>query len=215
LPPPRLPLPCGDASHGPAYGDTPRIRPSPGIPGPGRGGGTRILKPETGEGAFAPSPSAPPPEAIPPTVQCMGKSLKREPVCGFPLPDTALLVCPSPVEIPPTVQCMGKSLKNELARGFPLPDTALLGYRHDCPRPSGRGRRPEAGRGGGCQYIETRDRGGGFCPLPVCPSPRGDTSHGPAYGEEPEEGASAGVYSPGYGFPRVSPARAGAEVLAY
>ncbi len=151
MPPPRLPLPCGDASHGPAYGDTPRIRPSPGIPGPGRGGGTRILKPETGEGAFAPSPSAPPPEAIPPTVQCMGKSLKREPVCGFPLPDTALLVCPSPVEIPPTVQCMGKSLKNELARGFPLPDTALLGYRHDCPR-------PKAGWGGRCRHIERRGR---------------------------------------------------------
>jgi hypothetical protein len=44
---------------------------------------------------------------------------------------------------------MGKSLKNELARGFTLPDTAFLGYRHDCPLPSGRGRRPEAGRGGG------------------------------------------------------------------
>ena len=27
------------------------------------------------------------------------------------------------------------------------------------------------GRGGGCRHIATRDRGGAFCPLPVCPTP--------------------------------------------
>jgi hypothetical protein len=118
---------------------------------PGGVGDANILKPETGAGAFAPSPSAPPPEAI-----------------------------------PPTVQCMGKSLKNELARGFTLLDTAFLGY----PRP-GQGRR--------YSHTETRDRGGGFCPLPVCPSPRGDTSHGPVYGDTPRIRPSPGIPGPGRG----------------
>ncbi len=35
-------------------------------------GDANVLKAETGEGAHAPSPSAPPPVGIPPTVQCMG-----------------------------------------------------------------------------------------------------------------------------------------------
>ena len=45
-----------------------------------------------------------------------------------------LPVCPTPRGDVPTVQGMG----------------IRPGYRHDCPRPPGRGRRPEAGRGGGC-----------------------------------------------------------------
>jgi len=83
-----------------------------------------------------------------------------------------------------------------LSRIRPFP-----GYRHDCPRPSGRGRRPEAGRGGGCWHIESRDRGGGACPLPVCPSPRGDTSHGPVHGEGLKSGLARGFTLPDAPFP--------------
>ena len=81
-----------------------------------------------------------------------------------------LPVCPSPRGDTSHGPVYGENLKRELAQGFTLPDTAFLGYRHDCPRPSGRGRRPEAGWGGGCQRIEPRDRGGDFLP----PAPRGE-----------------------------------------
>ncbi len=37
---------------------------------------------------------------------------------------------------------------------------------------------------------------GAFCPLPVCPSPRGDTSHGPGYGEGLKRGPARGFPLP-------------------
>jgi hypothetical protein len=68
-----------------------------------------------------------------------------------------------------------------------------------------RGRRPEAGRGGGCRHIESRDRGGGFCPLPVCPTPQRRYLPRSSVWGGAEGGASAWVYSPRRAFPRVSP----------
>jgi hypothetical protein len=60
----------------------------------------------------------------------------------------------------PTVQGMGENLEKRPARGFALPDAVFPGYRHDCPRPPrGRGRRPEAGRGGGILQPETGGAG--------------------------------------------------------
>ena len=81
-------------------------------------------------------------------------------------------------------------------QGFPLqffPKTALLNphlfapggrnqgysgarlsieYRHDCPRPLGRGRRPEAGRGGAGETCESlRETGEGETPSPSAPPP--------------------------------------------
>ena len=42
-----------------------------------------MLEAETGEGAFCPLPVCPSPVAIPPTVQCNGKSLRKELVQGW------------------------------------------------------------------------------------------------------------------------------------
>ena len=111
-----------------------------------------------------------------------------------------LPVCPSPRGDASHGPVYGASLKRELAQGFTLPDTAFPGYRHDCPRPSGRGRRPEAGRGGGCRHIEYRDRGGGFLPPPRLPHPPWRYPPRSSVWGGAEEGASAWVYSPGYGL---------------
>ena len=51
--------------------------------------------------------------------------------------------------------------------GVTLPDTAFPGYRHDCPRPLGRGKR-EAGRGGDAGIL--RAETGGLC-TPRLPHP--------------------------------------------
>ncbi|KUK61362.1 MAG: Uncharacterized protein XD82_1152 [Methanoculleus marisnigri] len=56
------------------------------------------------------------------------------------------------------------------------------GYRHDCPRPWGWGRRPEAGQGGVdevCGSSRVRDRGGGD------PHPARRYPHGPLAGACP------------------------------
>jgi hypothetical protein len=79
---PVCPSPRGDTSHGPVSGASLKRElvcgfalPDTVFPGylPPGVGDAGILKVETGEGACAPSPSAPPPEAIPPTVQCLGR----------------------------------------------------------------------------------------------------------------------------------------------
>ncbi len=86
------PSPRGDTSHGPAYGESLKREPArgstlpgtalPGYPPSGRGrrrgepggvGDAGILKPETGEGAFAPSPSAPTPWRCLPRSGVMGR----------------------------------------------------------------------------------------------------------------------------------------------
>ena len=54
-------------------------------------------------------------------------------------------------------------------------------------------------------YGKRRDRGGGFLPPPRLPLPPWRYLPRSSVWGEPEEGAGAGVYSPGYGFPRVSP----------
>ena len=46
---------------------------------------------------------------------------------------------------------------------------------------------------------------GAFCPLPVCPSPRGDTSHGPVYGASLKRELAQGFTLLDTAFPRVSP----------
>ena len=104
-----------------------------------------ILNAETGGGAFAPSPSAPPPMMIPPRSSVWVYSP------GYGPPRVSPRLPHPPVEIPPTVQCMGRGLKREPARGSTLLDTALLGYHHDCPRPRGGG-----GGGGGCRHMCVR-----------------------------------------------------------
>ncbi len=71
-----------------------------------------------------------------------------------------LPVSPTPSGDIPTVHSMGRSRKrteSQLAPGTRLP----TGYRHDCPRPSGRGRSAKRGRGGGYKgrILRNRDRG--------------------------------------------------------
>ena len=172
-------------------------------------------EPEEGAGAGVYSPGYGPPRVSPsgrgylPRSSVWGEPEERagagvsSPGYGPPR------VSPLGAGIPPTVQRMGKSLKNELARGFTLPDTAFLGYRHDCPRPSPSGVGDAGILRAGCRHTETRDRGGGFLPPPRLPLPAWGYLPRSSYGEEPEEGASAGVSSPGYGPPRVSPSGRG------
>ena len=179
LPPPRLPLPPWGCLPRSSYGDTPRVRPFPGYrhdcPRPSRGGGggqrpggvgdADILRAEILGGWSSGFSGAPLPG-----VGDVG-ILKAETGEGAfcPLP-----VCPTPRGDASHGPVYGASLKRELAQGFALPGTAFPRVSPRLPPPlPGRGRRPEAGRGGGCEHIGSRDRGGGFCPLPVCPIPVG------------------------------------------
>jgi len=73
------------------------------------------------------------------------------------------------------------SLREVIRPGQGLP----LGTPGHCPRPPrGRGRRPEAGRGGG--FAVSPPAGRGRAPSPV-PTPQGDSHHGPLARDEPRE----------------------------
>jgi hypothetical protein len=81
------------------------------------------------------------------------------------------------------MQRQGRGLKREPARGSTLPDAPFLGYRHDCPRPRGGGGGRRPGGVGDAGILKAETGGGAFAPSPSAPPPRGDTSHGPVYGE--------------------------------
>jgi hypothetical protein len=57
-------------------------------------------------------------------------------------------------------------------------------------------------RAGDTGILNPRVTGeGAFCPLPVCPSPRGDTSHGPGYGEGLKNELARGFILPDTALP--------------
>ncbi|MCE5339112.1 MAG: hypothetical protein LLF90_10575, partial [Methanomicrobiaceae archaeon] len=70
-------------------------------------------------------------------------------------------------------------LRGTPGHGF-LPAIAMT-----APAPGGRGRRPEAGRGGVYRHTWRMETGEGAGPLPVSLSPYGDSHHGPPQGKSP------------------------------
>jgi len=196
----------------PGHGFPPGIALTALAPGRGGGGGRRpggVGLPERdvrvspcGEGE--PPPRSPPPVAISTTVQCTGTSLEE--------------LVPGPLS-PPKNRCQRRSPSTASHRLSP----------RTAPAPEGRGRRPKAGRGGGCRRetyeyplqecrvgwgLPERDFLVTFCPgrgrpLPG-PLPPWRYPHGPVHGETPgknwfrarslpQKPASAPL--PGHGFP--------------
>jgi hypothetical protein len=173
----RLPHPRGDAPHGPVSDDTPRMRLSLGLattaPPGGGGGGQR----PGGVGVYCnqrQERGACPPRLPLPPWRCphgpgYGGELEEKAGRGggcrhIATRDRGEAHAPSP-SAPPPWRCphgpgYGGELEEKAGRGFALPDAVFPGYRHDCPRPpGGRGRRPEAGRGGGILQPETGGAG--------------------------------------------------------
>ena len=91
---------------------------------------------------------------------------------------------PSPRGDTPHGPVYGASLKRVPECGLALPDTTFPGH-----LPPGVG---DAG------ILEAETGEGAHAPLPVCPSPRGDTSHGPVSGENLRKKPVCGWGMPAY-----------------
>jgi hypothetical protein len=77
---------------------------------------------------------------------------------------------PPPGAIATTVHYPGTSREKNQVQTIPQPAAPApisTGYHDDCPRPWGRGRRPEAGRGGGYEYRDPVRQGRGDPPIAI------------------------------------------------
>jgi hypothetical protein len=157
-------------------------------------GDAGILQPETGEGAFCPLPVCPTPVEMSP----------RSSVWGEPEEGAGAGVYSPGYGLSPGIAMTAPAPRGDASHGPVSDDTPRMrpspGIAMTAPPGGGGGGQRPGGVGVYCNQRQER----GACP-PVCPSPTGDTTHGPGYGGELEEKAGAWVHSPGCGPPRVSP----------
>jgi hypothetical protein len=148
-----------------------------------------------GRGLFAPSPSAPPPQ---------------EYITHGPVSDDTPRMRLSPgiaTTAPPGgggggrrpggvgVYCNQRKGRGACPPVCPTP----TGVYHPRSRVWGRTWRKGRRGVGDAGILQPETGEGAFCPLPVCPTPVEMSPRSSVWGE-PEEGAGAGVYSPGYGL---------------